>query len=125
VTAKLIATVFAAGLIAAAGGAAFAQGLDGGPSGGLGGDSGSIGAPTSAAGGIHADPLAPPPAVGLHSVGPLDSGSEFGHGSLGGSTSDGIRERTPGTGKFETPDNGPCIGSTGFGSTEVQPGMKC
>ena len=121
-TAKLIATFFAAGLIAAAGGAAFAQAdMDGG----LGGDSGSIGAPTSAAGGIHSDPLAPPPALGAHSVGPLDSGSEFGHGSLGGSTSDSIRERTPGTGKFETPDNGPCIGTTGFGSTEVQPGMKC
>ena len=119
-TAKILVTVFAAVLIAASG-AAFAEGMDGG----LDGDSGPIGAPTSAAGGIHADPLAPPPAVGLHSVGPLDSGSEFGHGSLGGSTSDGIRERTPGTGKFETPDNGPCIGSTGFGSTEVQPGMKC
>ena len=35
---------------------------------------------------------------------------------------------SPGTGKFEGPNNGtttPCVGSTGFGSSNVQPGRSC
>jgi hypothetical protein len=107
----------------------------------------SVGAPTSAAGGLTSEPLSPgglPSAVGpigggmgggvggigVHGVGvggvSRGLGAESNSaGPLGGSTSSGIRDLTPGTGKFETPTNQPCIGTSGFGSTNVQPGHKC
>ena len=85
-----------------------------------------IGAPTSAAGGVSPAPLVPS-SPGLPSaVGPLDSSDGSAAGSSGGgSTSSSIHDLTPGTGKFETPKNAPCIGTTGFGSEAVQPGHKC
>jgi hypothetical protein len=43
----------------------------------------------------------------------------------GGHDSDRIDAGRPGTGKFEGGSNTPCIGSTGFGSSNVIPGHKC
>ncbi|HEY4163288.1 MAG TPA: hypothetical protein VGM59_09500 [Dongiaceae bacterium] len=91
----------------------------------------SIGAPTSAAGGISSEPLSSPSGSRPSAVGPIGGGG-MGGGGMGGdsigssshSTSSGIRDLTPGTGKFET-RGAPCIGSTGFGSSSVQPGHKC
>lgn len=84
------------------------------------------GAPTSAAGGISAPSSPSRPSA----AGPL--GSSSGGSSMGGSAvSDDyepLRLQTPGTGKFEGPDNGtstPCVGSTGFGSSATLPGHKC
>ena len=88
-----------------------------------------IGAPTSAAGGISAPSSPSRPGA----VGPLGgtSGSVSGHS---GSSMDydyeplKLAPPSPGTGKFEGPHNGtttPCIGSTGFGSSNVQPGHAC
>ena len=78
----------------------------------------SIGAPTSAAGGVSAPSSPSRPAA----VGPIGAS---GSGTSGGSTSSGIRDLQPGTGKFEAPKNAPCLGTTGFGSTNSQPGHKC
>jgi len=87
----------------------------------------NIGAPTSAAGGISA-PSSPslPPAAGT-----LGGSSASGR-SLGGSSMnedyEPLKLQTPGTGKFEGPNNGtttPCVGSTGFGSSSTLPGHKC
>jgi hypothetical protein len=87
----------------------------------------SVGAPTSAAGGLSSEPLS---SGGLPSaVGPLGGSSTTGRS---------VRDLTPGTGKFE-PSTGqfelgtgkfqthstPCVGTTGFGSSQVQPGLKC
>jgi hypothetical protein len=85
-----------------------------------------IGAPTSAAGGLSA-PSSPslPPAAGA-----LGSSSRD-NDSLGGrSMSDEVEplRLQPGTGKFEGRNNGtnePCVGSTGFGSSDTLPGHKC
>jgi hypothetical protein len=84
----------------------------------------SVGAPTSAAGGTSQTPLTPP-GVGLPSAaGPLDqTGAPA--GGIGGSTSPSIHDLAPGTGKFEAPNNAPCNGTTGFGSSHAQPGHKC
>ncbi|HVO01393.1 MAG TPA: hypothetical protein VMT54_04290 [Candidatus Cybelea sp.] len=109
--------LLSAGLMAAAG-TAFAQS--------------NIGAPTSAAGGVYTEPLSPGALPGA--VGPLDSSGGLSDFSgplpekpvgVGGSTSSSIQERMPGTGKFEAPNNAPCIGTTGFGSTNAIPGHKC
>jgi hypothetical protein len=43
----------------------------------------------------------------------------------GGHDSDRIDAARPGTGRFEGGTNTPCIGSTGFGSSNVIPGHKC
>ncbi|HVY99835.1 MAG TPA: hypothetical protein VHA35_10050 [Dongiaceae bacterium] len=83
----------------------------------------SIGAPGSAAGGVHTEPLSPPSSSLPSAAGPLDS-----TGGLGQSTSPSIHDLTPGTGKFEGPNNGtttPCNGSTGFGASGGIPGHKC
>src|SRR4051812_28491141 len=105
--ATILTMLFAAGLLAGAGSAS-AQ-YDG------------IGAPTSAAGGV-----APP--VGMSSpgaVGPLGGTSGSVMGSSGSDdTSPNIKDLTPGTGKFENP-NDPCFGHTGFGSSKTQPGLGC
>ena len=113
-----IATVVAIALIGIAAPLAFAD---------------NIGAPTSAAGGISA-PSSPSRSG---SVGPLgSSGRSMGGGSMGGSSFDRdfnsdykpLRLQSPGTGKFEGPNNGtttPCTGSTGFGSSGGMPGHKC
>jgi hypothetical protein len=92
----------------------------------------SIGAPTSAAGGISSEPMSSPSGSLPSAVGPIGGSSGMGGRAMGGdsigssshSTSSGIRDLTPGTGKFET-RGAPCIGSTGFGSSSVQPGHKC
>jgi hypothetical protein len=87
----------------------------------------NIGAPTSAAGGLSA-----PSSPSLSgAVGPLDS--THGSSSMGGPNDrfdhNFETERlAPGTGKFEGPNNGtntPCIGTTGFGSSNGIPGRKC
>lgn len=111
----LIAAVVALALIGIAAPLAFADG---------------VGAPTSAAGGLSA-PSSPslPPAAGP--LGPSHGGSSS---SVGGSsvTEDfeplKLQPQPEGTGKFEAPHNGtgtPCIGSSGFGSSNTQPGHKC
>jgi hypothetical protein len=87
----------------------------------------SVGAPTSAAGGVSAPSSPSRPG----SAGPLGSSGSMGGGSLsGGSLHEDYEplKLQPGTGKFEGPHNGtttPCVGSTGFGSSGVQPGHKC
>jgi hypothetical protein len=89
----------------------------------------SIGAPTSAAGGVSAPSSPSRPGA----VGPLSgtSGSTTNGGAVGPLRDDGdsmILQLQPGTGKFEGPHNGtttPCIGTTGFGSSNVVPGHKC
>ena len=85
----------------------------------------TVGAPTSAAGGVSSPSSPSRPSA----AGALGSG---GGSSLGGSTIDEdfepLKLQQPGTGKFEGPNNGtsaPCVGSTGFGSSNVQPGHKC
>lgn len=78
----------------------------------------SVGAPNSASGGINPAPLIPPSHPLPPALGP-QSGS-----GVGGSSSGGVRDLTPGTGKFET-HGAPCIGGTGFGSSGVQPGHRC
>jgi hypothetical protein len=85
----------------------------------------SVGAPTSAAGGVSAPSSPSRPGA----AGPLGGSSG---GSPGGSSLNNdyepLKLQRPGTGKFEGPDNGtgtPCVGSTGFGSSDVQPGHKC
>jgi hypothetical protein len=90
--------------------------------------SGAIGVPGSAAGGVNPTPLTPPSHDLPSSVGP-QGGSGIGGGSLGAESSgnspgSSSRDLTPGTGKFET-RGAPCIGSTGFGSSGVQPGHRC
>jgi hypothetical protein len=87
----------------------------------------SIGAPTSAAGGISA-PSSPSRPDSVGPLGGTRGSSAF--GSTGGSMSDESEplRLTPGTGKFEGPENGtntPCIGSTGFGSSGGIPGHAC
>jgi hypothetical protein len=84
----------------------------------------SVGAPTSAAGGVSAPSSPSRPG----SAGPIGgtSGSSAGGGSI--SSDYEPLKLAPGTGKFEGPQNGsktPCVGSTGFGSSNVQPGHKC
>jgi hypothetical protein len=87
----------------------------------------NVGAPTSAAGGLSA-PSSPslPPAAG-----PLSPTGGRGSSAGGSSVSedyDPLKLQPPGTGKFEGPNNGtntPCTGSTGFGSSNTQPGHKC
>jgi hypothetical protein len=85
----------------------------------------SIGAPTSAAGGVSAPSGSSLPSA----AGPIDRGSGFGGASsFDESDSSQIQRLQPGTGKFEGPRNGtdtPCIGTTGFGSSRVVPGLKC
>jgi hypothetical protein len=83
-----------------------------------------VGAPTSAAGGTS-QTLTPPSTVLPPAAGPLGSSSPGGAGaSSSGSSTGSIRDLTPGTGKFEQP-NVPCNGTTGFGSSNAQPGHKC
>jgi hypothetical protein len=87
----------------------------------------NIGAPTSAAGGLSA-----PSSPSLSgAAGPLDSTS--GSSAMGG-PNDRFDQNfepsrlSPGTGKFEAPENGtntPCLGTTGFGSSGGIPGRKC
>jgi hypothetical protein len=87
----------------------------------------NIGAPTSAAGGLSA-----PSSPSLSgAAGPLDSTS--GSSAMGG-PNDRFDQNfepsrlSPGTGKFEGPNNGtntPCLGTTGFGSSNGIPGRKC
>lgn len=90
----------------------------------------NIGAPTSAAGGLSA-----PSSPSLSgAAGPLDSTSGSSALDRSGSFNDRfdhnfeMQRLSPGTGKFEGPNNGtntPCIGSTGFGSSGGIPGRKC
>jgi hypothetical protein len=79
-----------------------------------------VGAPDSAAGGVQTEPLTPPSTSLPSSAGPLDS-----TGNAGRDASPSTKDLTPGTGKFEAPNGAPCVGSTGFGSTQSQPGHKC
>lgn len=89
----------------------------------------SIGAPTSAAGGLSAPSSPSRPGA----VGPLSpAGGGVGGSTMGGSSVnedyEPLKLQEPGTGKFEGPNNGtttPCVGSTGFGSSNSQPGHKC
>ena len=104
---KFVIAVLAAAAFGSAAGTALAQ-------------SSGIGAPTSAAGGVSADPLSPPAISTPDAIGPLRSSRDSGD-----SDSPRIRDLTPGTGKFEAPNNEPCIGAIGFGSTMSQPGHKC
>ena len=85
-----------------------------------------VGAPTSAAGGVSSPSSPGRPGA----AGPI--GSSTGSSSVGGSAMgedfEPLKLQQPGTGKFEGPNNGtssPCVGSTGFGSSNVQPGHKC
>ena len=90
----------------------------------------NIGAPTSAAGGLSAPSSPSRPGA----VGPI-GGSGGSGGLIGGGGGGLVNEdyeplklQEPGTGKFEGPNNGtntPCIGTSGFGSTNTQPGHKC
>ena len=85
-----------------------------------------VGAPTSAAGGISApsSPIRPPAAGPLGST----SGSSASGGSALSTDYEPLKLQKPGTGKFEGPNNGsrePCVGSTGFGSSNTQPGHAC
>ena len=86
----------------------------------------NVGAPTSAAGGLSTPSSPGRPAA----AGPLSS-SSGGSASGGSSLStdyEPLKLQQPGTGKFEGPNNGsrePCVGSTGFGSSNTQPGHKC
>jgi hypothetical protein len=104
----ITALLIAAGLL---GGAALASAQSAG-----------VGAPTSAAGGVNPAPLVPANPSLPSSAGPLDSSAPS---LTGQSTSPSIHDLTPGTGKFEAPNNAPCIGSTGFGSSDAQPGHAC
>jgi hypothetical protein len=79
-----------------------------------------VGAPSSAAGGVQTEPLTPPSSSLPSSAGPLDS-----TGDTRRDASPSTQDLTPGTGKFEAPNGAPCVGSTGFGSTQSQPGHKC
>jgi hypothetical protein len=81
--------------------------------------SAGVGAPTSAAGGVNPSPLVPANPSLPSSAGPI--------GSPGPDSSDhpSVHALTPGTGKFEAPNNAPCIGATGFGSSDAQPGHRC
>jgi hypothetical protein len=79
-----------------------------------------VGAPTSAAGGVSAPASPSRPAA----AGPLSSSSSSGSSSISGDY-EPLKLQQPGTGKFEAPNNAPCIGTTGFGSTNSQPGHKC
>lgn len=86
----------------------------------------SVGAPTSAAGGVSAPSSPSRPGA----AGPLGgtSGSSVSGGGSMNHDYEPLKLQSPGTGKFEGPDNGsrtPCVGSTGFGSSNVQPGHKC
>jgi hypothetical protein len=88
----------------------------------------SIGAPTSAAGGSSAPSSPSRPGA----VGPLGgTGGSSARSGSGGSMNydyEPLKLQAPGTGKFEGPKNGtttPCVGSTGFGSSNVQPGRSC
>jgi len=111
----LIAAVVALGLFGIAAPLAFAD---------------SIGAPTSAAGGLSAPSSPSRPGA----VGPLSpsGGSGVGGSSVGRSSVnedyEPLKLQPPGTGKFEGPNNGtttPCTGTTGFGSSNTQPGHGC
>ena len=108
-----VAAVVALGLIGIAAPLAFAD---------------SVGAPTSAAGGVSAPSSPSRPGA----VGPLGpSGGSSGSSMSGSSLHEDyepLKLQSPGTGKFEGPNNGtttPCIGSTGFGSSKTLPGHKC
>ena len=88
----------------------------------------SIGAPTSAAGGL----IAPSSPSRPGAAGPLGgtggSSARSGSGSSMDYDYEPLKLQPPGTGKFEGPKNGtttPCVGSTGFGSSNVQPGRSC
>jgi hypothetical protein len=81
-----------------------------------------VGAPDSAAGGVQTEPLTPPSSSLPSSVGPLDSTGNAGRDA---NPIPSTKDLTPGTGKFEAPNGAPCVGSTGFGSTQSQPGHKC
>jgi hypothetical protein len=88
----------------------------------------SIGAPTSAAGGVSApsSPSRPGAAGPLGGTG--GSSARSGSGSSMDYDYEPLKLQPPGTGKFEGPKNGtttPCVGSTGFGSSNVQPGRSC
>jgi hypothetical protein len=107
-------TVLFLALAALAGGASVAQ-------------SDNVGAPTSAAGGISPAPLVPPVPDLPGAAGP-QAPSATSHGTPAGTGSSDeslFLKLAPGTGKFEAPNNAPCIGATGFGSTNSQPGHKC
>jgi hypothetical protein len=88
-----------------------------------------VGAPTSAAGGLSAPSSPSRPGA----AGPLGGTSGSVSGRSGSSMDRDyeplkLAPPSPGTGKFEGPHNGtttPCVGSTGFGSSNVQPGHAC
>ena len=65
--------------------------------------------------GLHATQGNPAP---RKSAGPLSAQD-------GGYDSSRMDSGRPGTGKFEGGRNTPCIGTTGFGSSNVMPGQKC
>jgi hypothetical protein len=84
----------------------------------------NIGAPTSAAGGVSTPSSPSRPGA----VGPLGGTSGSSASGSGSSYDYEPLKLAPGTGKFEGPNNGtttPCIGTTGFGGSSVQPGHKC
>jgi hypothetical protein len=85
-----------------------------------------VGAPTSAAGGLSSPSSPSRPGA----AGPL--GGTGGSSASGGSGSSGSYDYEPlklapprtGTGKFADPKS-PCTGTTGFGSSNAQPGHAC
>jgi hypothetical protein len=86
----------------------------------------NIGAPTSAAGGVSA-PSSPSRPAAAGALGGSSSGGSIGGGSYNEDYQP-LKLQPPGTGKFEGPKNGtntPCVGTTGFGSSNVQPGHGC
>lgn len=84
----------------------------------------SVGAPTSAAGGVSS-PSSPSRPGAAGPLGGTNGSSAYGGSGYGSMDYDyEPLKLAPGTGKFDDPKS-PCTGSTGFGSSDAQPGRKC